>query len=350
MERLNAKDRERGGAAPSDPRLNATELKRETDLAGVPAELRAAKQELETLHAALDNVQSGLLILDGNMRVSYSNPALHTLFNVFTPEQIRRDRPYYVDLLRGAVPVVNIDDYIARRLAWVASGDPVPMDLNMASGQVYRCQLATLPGGGRMLIYSDVTDIVRARQEMEQLATIDGMTGIYNRRHFLSLADREWDRARRYGRPLSFLMIDIDYFKAINDRFGHEIGDRAIVHVAHLAGGCKRTCDVLARIGGEEFALLLPETEIEQAEAVAERLRCEVAQSPRADVAHSATVSIGVATANDNMAGISDLMKTADQALYAAKRNGRNRVMSGLAATEAPALAGIDDDAALADS
>jgi diguanylate cyclase (GGDEF)-like protein len=263
---------------------------------------------------------------------------------------IRHQKPYYGDLLKAAAAAsaVNLEDYVAQRLAWVASGDAAATDLNMSDGTVLRCQLARLPNGGRMLIYSDVTDIVRAAQEMEQLATIDGMTGIYNRRHFLTMADREWDRARRYGRPLSFLMIDIDYFKAINDRFGHEIGDRAIIHVASLAGGCKRTTDVLARIGGEEFALLLPETEIGQAEAVAERMRCEVAKSPVAEVAHCATVSIGVATADKTMTGISDLMKMADQALYAAKRNGRNRVVSGLAA---PPLSGTGDgEAAAADA
>jgi diguanylate cyclase (GGDEF)-like protein len=336
-------DREQVAAAPSVAVLDPG-----ADIARLRTELAAARLELETLNAALDHVNSGLLILDGDMRVRYINPALHGFFNVFTAEQIRRDRPFYVDLVRAGAAVVNIDDYVARRLAWVASADPVPMDLNMANGQVYRCQLAALPGGGRMLVYSDITDIVRNAQAMEQLATIDGMTGIYNRRHFLSLADREWERARRYRRSLSLLMIDIDYFKAINDRFGHEVGDRAIVHVANLAGGCKRTSDVLARIGGEEFALLLPETEIAQAEALAERLRGEVAKCPLAEVSHSATVSIGVATADEEMQGISDLMKKADQALYAAKRNGRNRVMSGIAATEAPALAGVDDGVAMA--
>ena len=349
-----AKPATKGGeqmrAALSEPRSREAVPDPGTELAGVRAELGAARQELETLYAALDHVTSGLMILDAGLHAHYSNPILHQMFKVFSAEQIRHGRPFYGDLLQAAAAAsaVNLEDYVARRLAWVASGDAAATDLNMSDGTVLRCQLARLPNGGRMLIYSDVTDIVRAAREMEQLATIDGMTGIYNRRHFLALADREWDRARRYGRPLSFLMIDIDYFKAINDRFGHEIGDRAILHVANLAGGCKRTSDVLARIGGEEFALLLPETEIAQAEAVAERLRCEVAKSPLAEVSHSATVSIGVAAADDDMQGLSDLMKKADQALYAAKRNGRNRVMSSLAVAAAPALAGFDDVEGLA--
>ena len=349
MEKPGTRSSKHIGAALSDPRLNDTVLNLETDLASVRQELGAAKQELETLYAALDNVRSGLLILGSDLRVHYSNPVLHTMFNVYSAKQIRQERPFYVDLLQAAASAsaVNLDDYVARRLAWVASGDKAAIDLNMTNGTTLRCQLAILPGGGRMLIYSDVTDIIRNAQKMEQLATIDGMTGIYNRRHFLTLADLEWDRARRYGRPLSFLMIDIDYFKAINDRFGHEIGDRAIVHVANLAGGCKRTSDILARIGGDEFALLLPETEITQAEAVAERLRCEVAKCPLADVAHSATISIGVATADADMEGISDLIKMADQALFAAKRAGRNKLMRSIAPTAAPALTSVDDSEAL---
>jgi len=317
----------------------------EPNAAKLREELAAARQELETLYAALDNVRSGLLILDGELHARYCNPALHDMFKVHDAEEIRNGRPFYGDMLRAAAnaAAVNLEDYVERRLAWVASGDAPATDLNMSSGAVLRCQLAKLPNGGRMLIYSDVTDIVRVAQEMEQLATIDGMTGIYNRRHFLTMADHEWDRARRHGRPLSFLMIDIDYFKAINDRFGHDIGDRAIVHVAQLAAGCKRSFDLLARIGGEEFALLLPDTEIAQAEAIAERLRCDVAMSPLAEVPHSATVSIGVATSDDTMAGVSDLMRLADQALYAAKRTGRNRVTSGIVTTDAPALVGDCD-------
>jgi diguanylate cyclase (GGDEF)-like protein len=146
----------------------------------------------------------------------------------------------------------------------------------------------------------------------------------------MTLADHEWSKARRYQRPLSFLMIDIDHFKSINDNFGHQVGDEMIVHLASLATGCKRECDVLARIGGEEFALLMPETSLPQAQIVAERLRSEVAGGSSVAAAHAipATVSIGVATSDAAMNDVSDLMKAADQALYDAKRAGRNRVNS----------------------
>jgi diguanylate cyclase (GGDEF)-like protein len=313
------------------------------ELARVRRELAEARQGLETLYAALDNVDSGLLILNNELRAVYSNPVLHVMFRANSAEEIRQTRPLYADMLAASAQAVavNLEDYVARRLAWVQSGDPKPMDLAMTDGKALRCHLAVLPSGGRMLIYSDVTDIVRNAEELERLATTDGMTGVFNRRHFLTLADREWGRARRYQRPISFLMIDIDYFKSINDEFGHQVGDEMIVHLANLARDCKRECDVLARIGGEEFALLLPETDLAQAQIVAERLRAEVAANSLLVASRSipATVSIGVATSAAAMDEMSDLMRAADQALYDAKHAGRNRVISCLGLDAAPSIA-----------
>lgn len=321
------------------------------EFARVQRELTEAKQGLETLYAALDNVDSGLLVLNKDLRAVYSNPVLHAMFRANSSEEIRETRPLYADMLAASAQAVavNLEDYVARRLAWVRSGDPKPMDLAMTDGTVLRCHLAVLPGGGRMLIYSDVTDIVRNAEELERLATTDGMTGIYNRRHFLTLADREWARARRYGRPISFLMIDIDYFKSINDDFGHQVGDEMIVHLANLARDGKRECDVLARIGGEEFALLLPETDLPQAQVVAERLRSEVAAKSLMVASRSipATVSIGVAASVAAMSNISDLMKAADQALYDAKHAGRNRVICCISRDATPSIAAQCPDTSL---
>jgi diguanylate cyclase (GGDEF)-like protein len=313
-------------------------------------QLAEARRELEMLYGALDSLKTGVLLLDGDLNAVYSNPALRDIFKHLSPEQIRKERPTYRSMLEAAVTDarVRLDDYVERRLAWVRSGDPTPMDIPMSDGEVLRSQLATLPGGGRMLIFSDVTDIVRTAEEMKRLATIDGMTGIYNRRHFLLLADHEWKRAQRYHRPVSFLMIDIDHFKQINDSFGHEAGDRMIVHLANLARDCKRDSDVLARIGGEEFALLLPETTLDQAMVLAERLRQHVLSNPLSvtSPAICASVSVGVAAQDAAMRDLSDLMKAADQALYCAKRAGRNRVICSVSPGSAPSL----QDAAAAES
>ncbi|MFZ5735627.1 sensor domain-containing diguanylate cyclase [Rhodopseudomonas palustris] len=331
MHKRRTEETHHNAGSPDDP-----------ETARLRCELAEARQALETLYAALDNVDAGLLILNEELRAVYSNPVLHVMFRANSAEEIRQNRPLYAEMLAASAQAVavDLDDYVSRRLAWVQSGDPKPMDLAMTDGKALRCHLAVLPSGGRMLIYSDVTDIVRNAEELERLATTDGMTGVYNRRHFLTLADREWARARRYQRPMSFLMIDIDYFKAINDGFGHQVGDEMIVHLARLARDCKRDCDVLARLGGEEFALLLPETDLAQAQVVAERLRREVAANALVVASRSipATVSIGVATALPGMDDVSELMKAADQALYDAKHAGRNRVICRAAHDAAPSL------------
>ena len=318
--------------------------KTRVNAAGMDSELAHARRQLRTLYAALDSVESGLLILDGRLRAVYSNPVLHRMFKSYSQQEIRSSKLSYEQLLRAAqtASAVDLEDYVARRLAWVRSGDAAPMDLKMSNGNVLRCHVAVLPGGGRMLIYSDVTDIVRHAQELERMATTDGMTGIYNRRHFLALAELEWERSSRYSRPLSFLMFDIDYFKSINDTYGHHAGDQVIVHLANLAGSCKRPPDVLARIGGEEFALLLPETDLPQANSVAERLRREVSAHPLVIASHyiPATVSIGIAARSPMTSSLSQLMTEADKALYEAKRTGRNRVMCSLPAGDVPQTAG----------
>src|SRR4029079_7116982 len=185
-----------------------------------------------------------------------------------------------------------------------------------------------LPGGGRMLIYSDVSDLVRNAATLEHLATIDGMSGTYNRRHFQLLAEAEWSRFQRYHRPLSLMVFDIDNFKQINDQFGHDAGDRVIARLADLCRESKRTPDILARLGGDEFALLLPETELAQAAIVAERLRAAVEASPLIidNSSIAMTVSIGIAASRLSQPNFDALMKAADQALYRCKARGRNHI------------------------
>ncbi len=318
---------------PAPKRLSREVHRGRTAAARQPV-LGTTATELATLYAALDNIENGVILLDHDLRAQYANPALHAMFN--SPQKFVEGKPLYAEMLEYArqsgayaISPEELRKYVSERMEWVKSGDPTPIDQHLSNGRVIRCQCAVLPAGGRMLTYSDITDIVRHAEELEQLATTDGMTGIYNRRHFMTLADHEWSRSRRYGRPLSFLMIDIDFFKSINDRFGHDVGDQMIVHLTKLAGSCKRASDVLARVGGEEFALLLPETDLAQAQLVAERLRREVAENPLTASPDeiSTTISIGVAICTESMNGISDLMKAADKALYDAKNSGRNRVV-----------------------
>jgi diguanylate cyclase (GGDEF)-like protein len=200
----------------------------------------------------------------------------------------------------------------------------IPKILNIASGGLVMSILLLrwLPEAvnERKLLQLDA-DVQR------KLATIDSMTGLPNRRQFFVAAEVERERSRRYRRPMSMLMIDIDEFKSINDSLGHDFGDQVIVMVANVCLGLIRSTDLIARLGGEEFALLLPETGLKDAADLAERLREAVSKITvaEADGVFAPTASIGVSEAADGTP-ISDLLKRADVALYDAKQAGRNRV------------------------
>lgn len=299
------------------------------------------RDQLAALQAALDNVEQGVVLLDAQFHAQFINTAVRTLWGI-SEEQAAR-KPPISELIHDSrktqtydVSPEELDDFISARIASIKHGDPGPVDLRHSDGRIIRTQCAILPTGGRMLTYTDVTDLVRNAETMEQLATIDGMTSAYNRRHFMQLAEAEWSRFQRYHRPLSLMVFDIDNLKTINDRYGHAAGDRAIVQLCDLCRDAKRAPDILARLGGDEFALLLPETELPQAAIVAERIRTAVAARPvtTEGVTFSMTISIGIAQSKPGQSGINALMKVADQALYGCKERGRNQI--ALAAPETP--------------
>lgn len=165
-------------------------------------------------------------------------------------------------------------------------------------------------------------------KEVQKLAITDGLTGLNNRRYFYELASVEFVRSQRYRRPLSALMMDIDYFKKVNDTYGHSVGDQVLAEVAQYCRQKTRGADILGRYGGEEFVFFLPETNQSSAVAFAERI-CEAVasltiHSSRGDV--KITVSLGVAMADAACSSVDELLRRADDALYRAKQSGRNRV------------------------
>ncbi|SDE56899.1 sensor domain-containing diguanylate cyclase [Rhodospira trueperi] len=177
--------------------------------------------------------------------------------------------------------------------------------------------------------FNNMADRLQANEAaLRSLATTDALTGVLNRRGFVARGRAEWGRCRRYGRSLAVLAVDIDHFKAVNDTHGHDVGDAVLVHVSALCAGGMRTSDLFGRLGGEEFCAILPETSLEAARVLAERLRAGVehAPCPVSGLMVSVTISIGLAVGAESDATLEALMKRADQALYAAKRNGRNRV------------------------
>lgn len=164
--------------------------------------------------------------------------------------------------------------------------------------------------------------------EVQRLAITDALTGALNRRHFFELGEAEFRRSSRLGHPLCAIMLDIDHFKQVNDQFGHAVGDHVLHDLVDRFRKNLREGDVLGRYGGEEFAILLPKTDLESATQIAERLRLVVSETPfdtrRNSIA--VTLSLGVAMCSRNTADLSALLDAADRGMYSSKHSGRNRV------------------------
>lgn len=176
----------------------------------------------------------------------------------------------------------------------------------------------------------EITERKRLQEELRQQATTDELTRVFNRRHYLQLADTELKRAMRFNRPLSVALIDLDHLKRINDNHGHAAGDQALVGLARIYQKNIRTIDVFARLGGDEFALLLPDTDNATALQVVRRVRLALDEQPPtlSGTPIALTFSAGVASRESETDSVDTLMAHADQALYHAKEMGRNCVVS----------------------
>ncbi len=169
---------------------------------------------------------------------------------------------------------------------------------------------------------------VRAQRRLLEFASIDPLTGLYNRRHFLATATQEHARSERYGGPLCVAQADLDHFKRVNDQLGHEAGDAVLRHVSHVIRSTARGADCVCRWGGEEFMLLLPQTSIDEAVVLAERIRQQVSEAPLLVAGQGChiTMTLGVAMLNPGEA-FDHAIRRADKALYAGKAARRNRAV-----------------------
>ena len=174
-------------------------------------------------------------------------------------------------------------------------------------------------------------ELVESNKRLEMLSITDGLTQLYNHRYFQDELARAFEESQRYGRPLSLAIVDLDFFKKVNDTYGHAVGDEVLKQVSMLFRDSIRSTDLAARYGGEEFAVMMPETELADALVFAEKIRSQVEATQVNTQAGSiaTTVSIGVSTVpHTRIHAAKELVVAADKALYRAKKNGRNQVQA----------------------
>ncbi|HEY3329419.1 MAG TPA: GGDEF domain-containing protein [Capsulimonadaceae bacterium] len=206
---------------------------------------------------------------------------------------------------------------------------------SLASSSVHMASAITLASVASLLVSVGVTilnnsrahkDLALLHREMEGLASIDPLTGLRNRRGFMQVGEAVVTLAARHDKPVSLLMCDIDHFKNVNDTFGHDVGDRVLEAVAFAIQSGLRENDIAGRLGGEEFAILLGDTDISGAETVAEHIRDAVSRIDQPlGLSSTVTVSIGIADRHEGAPDLKSLLRLADEALYKAKHSGRNR-------------------------
>ncbi len=229
---------------------------------------------------------------------------------------------------------------LARNVPIASLRDPLTNSEVTIRDRIYEVAATTLdssnPEADVALVFRDMTERRKAekqlrelKDELERMAHTDALTNMYNRRYFIQRLTEEFERGRRHGMSLAVLIFDLDHFKQINDTYGHDMGDAVLVSIADVVNEVKRVSDVACRLGGEEFALLLPETNRAGAVHLAQRLRQGIEDYPykeRCGEDMNVTASVGVATLSPQMQDPAGILKTADRALYEAKNSGRNRV------------------------
>jgi diguanylate cyclase len=229
--------------------------------------------------------------------------------------------------LRATLAMTLLVTVLSVALAQLVIGVLGRGDRLIAAGSATLCAVVLTPLIGSFVLRL-VFELDRTRQRLTVLATHDDLTGVHNRRHFMEVVQREWDRARRYGHAAALLLIDADHFKRVNDSHGHLCGDELLRCIAHAVGQQLRQADVLARFGGEELIVFLPHTDPLGALDVAERIREKVQALavPWQSATVATTVSIGVAPLRAELPSLDWMIHEADTALYAAKADGRNCV------------------------
>jgi diguanylate cyclase (GGDEF)-like protein/PAS domain S-box-containing protein len=287
--------------------------------------------------ALVENTNDVIMVLDstplseGGPKIVYVNPAFEKLMG-YTADEVVGQNP---KLLQGP----GTDDktrYKIRKamregtsirtqiLNYDKAGNELWLDINM---------VPLFDENGTLTYYAaierDLTEYKKLQSHLENMATIDSLTGLANRQAFMQRAKNEFNRARRYTRPMTVVMIDIDHFKSINDKYGHAAGDEVLRQIADICHNSLRGSDFIGRVGGEEFVLLLPDTPQNHAYNVAERMRTHLYETPielENGTTLNITASFGVAHMNEDDSDFNAILERADEAMYHAKHEGRNQV------------------------
>jgi diguanylate cyclase (GGDEF)-like protein/PAS domain S-box-containing protein len=309
-------------------------------------ELRDSEQRLQLL---IDTVQTAVVVHAGDSSIEFANPSAAHLLGL-TREQMQGRKsidPSWHFVREDGSPM-PVDEYPVSRV--IRSGRPLRgyvTGVHVVDAEPIRWMLVdAVPAFGkdgqlRQIIVSfiDISEQLQQKQHLEQLASTDTLTGLSTRRQLLELAGHELARARRSHRPLALVFLDVDHFKSINDRFGHDTGDRVLQRIGDVLHRELRAADLAARWGGEEFCALLPDTDLRAATDIAERLRTAVERMPFAAPDGSplpVTASFGVAISRPDDNDLRRLADAADQAMYRAKQEGRNRVCVARFASAGP--------------
>lgn len=324
--------------SPKDSNMLETELerlRREVErLKGVEARLKDSEERLrfvtETTGGALYRLRYDTMTYD------YLSPAIEHLIG-YKPEEINQIgfKKLVQSITKPAAEEMAVEDILKLRLAGKTGDYKADYLIYAKDGAPRWLADHSLPwfdedGNiiGSVGVLTDITERKRLEDSLRVMATIDQLTGVLNRHHFLNLTERELHRSQRYGSPMSFIMIDVDHFKAVNDNHGHAMGDSVLRSLAQTCQNVLRDSDLLGRVGGEEFACCLVECTLERAKLAGERLREAVVELEvkDQDAVAKITISLGAAQMQKGEK-LSQLMRRADQALYEAKHQGRNRLV-----------------------
>lgn len=301
------------------------------------ASLQRAHDEIQGMmrfhQLLLSSAGNGIVCVDTAGLCTFANPASLALLGYAHDEIVGQPlhallQPQHTD----GTPYAEADSALLQTLAdgtrreredifRCKDGHPLPVYLTVT--QIHEA-------GNRQgveVVFQDISERQRLERELVSLATTDSLTEATNRRRFMQLAEAELNRIRRNGSSAGLLMIDIDHFKQVNDRHGHAVGDTVLQHFAHVIRERLRSSDTLGRLGGEEFAVLLPDTQLEGAETFADQLIAQIGKTGAETAAGPVlvTASIGVTMLDTRDGTVDASLLRADKALYAAKKAGRNR-------------------------